>query len=106
MVLTVIFDLLDLIEGLFFVLPLTYVFVDSDSDDSDDFALADVVYGVSALSGLITPGAEDQSVEPFPASELFVDLYSCFVRVLRELSSLELSFFLFSFCRHCVYVLL
>ena len=41
LVLTVIFDLLDLFKwGCSSVLPLSCVFVDSDSDDSDDFALA------------------------------------------------------------------
>ena len=45
--------------------------VDGDGNVSEDFALADVVQGVSALSGLITSGAEDQNVEPLLDNELF-----------------------------------
>ena len=41
----------------------------SDSDVSEDVALAEMAQGVSALSGLITSGAEDQSVEPLVTSK-------------------------------------
>ena len=56
-------------------------FIDSDSDDSEDVALAEMAQGVSALSGLITSGAEDQSVEPLVTSEWILLFVSPFLWV-------------------------
>ena len=53
------------------VLSLCCIVVGSDSDDSEEVVLANVIHGVSALSGLITAGAEDQNVEPLIANEFF-----------------------------------